>query len=363
MSETSTTAMLVGTRDMLAAQADAVTATVPRVEVEGALASEPPAELTLEVWRPKEGGQVEKHMVDVAWRREDLESVLADLDADAITFSFDRVALERAIDGAEVEGHGLREAAVVLSIAAAAAVSGASAASAEPGGAVVSQPSQVQVGGHDEATFAERGIESGTVAASHDEATYAARGIDPGTVAASHDEATYAARGIDPGTVAASHDEATYAARGIDPGTVAASHDEASYAARGIDPGTVAASHDEASYAARGIDPGTVAASHDEATYAARGIDPGTVAASHDEATYAARGIEPGYVPASHDEATLVTRGVTQEPVAVSDTGSGFDLPSVDPAVAAGIVGGLAGAALIIAAAGFATRRREPGTA
>jgi hypothetical protein len=249
MSETSTTAMLVGTRDMLAAQADAVTATVPRDEVEGALTSEPPAELTLEVWRPKEGGKVEKHFVDVAWKREDLESVLADLDADAITFSFDRVALERAIDGAEVEGHGLREAAVVLSIAAAAAVSGASAASAEPGGAVVSQASQVQVGGHDEATSAERGIESGTVAA------------------------------------------------------------------------------------------------------------------SHDEATFAARGIEPGYVPASHDEATLVTRGVTQEPIAITDTGSGFDLPSVDPAVTAGIVGGLAGAALIIAAAGFAIRRREPGTA
>jgi hypothetical protein len=325
MSETSTTAMLVGTRDMLAAQADAVTATVPRDEVEGALTSEPPAELTLEVWRPKEGGKVEKHFVDVAWKREDLESVLADLDADAITFSFDRVALERAIDGAEVEGHGLREAAVVLSIAAAAAVSGASAASAEPGGAVVSQASQVQVGGHDEATSAERGIESGTVAASHDEATFAARGIESGTVAASHDEATSAARGIEPGTVAASHDEATFAARGIDPGTVAASHDEA--------------------------------------TVVERGIESGTVAASHDEATSAARGIEPGYVPASHDEATLVTRGVTQEPITTTDTGSGIDLPSVDPAVTAGIVGGLAGAALIIAAAGFAIRRREPGTA
>ena len=209
MSETSTTAMLVGTRDMLAAQADAVTATVPRDEVEGALTSEPPAELTLEVWRPKEGGDVEKHIVDVAWKREDLESVLADLDADAITFSFDRVELERALDLPEVEGHGLREAAVVLSIAAAAAAAGASWASAEPGGAVVSQPIQVQVVGHDEATLAARGIDPGTVAASHDEASSAARGIEPGYVAASHDEASIAARGIDPGTVAASHDEAS----------------------------------------------------------------------------------------------------------------------------------------------------------
>ncbi len=344
MSETSTTAMLVGTRDMLAARADAVTATVPRDEVEGALTLDPPAELTLEVLRPKEGGQFEKHVVDVAWRREDLESVLADLDADAITFSFDRGELERALDLPEVEGHGLREAAVVLSIAAAAAVAGAPAASAEPGGAVVSQPIQVQVVGHDEATLT-------------------ARGIDLGTVAAAHDEASAAARGIEPGYVAASHDEATIAARGIESGTVAASHDEASLAARGIEPGYVAASHDEATIAARGIESGTVAASHDEASLAARGIEPGTVAASHDEATLAARGVEPGYVTASHDEATLVARGVVPEPVAVADTGSGFDLPSVDTGVAAGIAGGLAGAALLIAAAGFATRRREPGPA
>jgi hypothetical protein len=268
MSETSTTAMLVGTRDMLAARADAVTATVPRDEVEGALTSEPPAGLTLEIWRPREGGDIEKRIVDVGWKREDLESLLADLDADAITFSFDRAELERALDEPEVEGHGLREAAVVLGIAAAAAATGASSASAGFGEAVLPQSSQVQVGGHDEATFA-----------------------------------------------------------------------------------------------ARGIEPGYVAASHDEATFAARGIDPGTVAASHDEATFAARGIEPGYVPASHDEATFAARGIASEPVAVAHTGSGFDLPSVDPAVTAGIAGGLAGAALIIAAAGFATRRREPGPA
>ena len=47
MDETSTTAMLVGTRDMLAEQSNALTATVSRDDIEGALASEPPDYLIL----------------------------------------------------------------------------------------------------------------------------------------------------------------------------------------------------------------------------------------------------------------------------------------------------------------------------
>jgi len=55
-----------------------------------------------------------------------------------------------------------------------------------------------------------------------------------------------------------------------------------------------------------------------------------------------------------------VERGVgTPAPV---DSGTSFELPSVDPGTAAAI-GGLAGAGLIIAAAGFAVRRNRPGTA
>lgn len=359
MSETSTTAMLVGTPEMFSRQPGAVTATVEREEIEEALSSEPPAELVLEILRNVEGRtEVERRTLNVAWNRSDLESLLAVPDASAITLSFDPAELTRALDEPDVEGHGLREAAVVLSIAAAAAV-GASAASAQPDPA--GGIAQVQAVAHDEATLAQRGIETG-VAASHDEATLADRGIESTSVAASHDEASLAARGIDSGTVAASRDEATLAARGIDAGTLAATHDEASLAARGIDGGTLAASRDEATLAARGIQPGTLAASHDEATLAARGIQPGTVA-SHDEASLTARGIEPGYLASTHDEATLTTRGIDvgSQPVSV-DSGSSFDFPSVDPATAAGIAGGLAGAGLLIAAATFATRRREPGT-
>jgi hypothetical protein len=303
MQETSTSATLVGTRQMLAPQSDGLTVTLPREEIEAALASNPPNELILDMLRKVEGtDEPERRTVNVAWNRPDLESVIADVDAEAITFSFDPAELDRLLSGPDVEGHGLREAAVVLSIAAAAAVGGAASASAAA---------------HDEAGLSARGIQ-GTVAA----------------VASTHDEATSAARGIEQTTVAATHDEATSAARGIEPGTVA-----------------VAATHDEATTAARGIEPGTlaVAATHDEATSAARGIESGTVAA----------------IAATHDEATLGARGIEATSPADTATASGsrFDLPSVDPTMAASIAAALGAFGLAILGASFVSRRREPGAA
>ena len=223
MHETSTSATLVGTQLMLA-QSDGLTVTLPREEIEVALASDPPNELILDLLRKVEGAdEPERRTVNVAWTRPDLESVIGDVDAEAITFSFDPAELDRLLSEPDVEGHGLREAAVVLSIAAAAAVGGAASASAA----------------NDEAGLSARGIQ-GTVAAvasTHDEAGMSARGIEAGTVAATHDEATSTARGIEPGTlaVAATHDEAGMSARGIEAGTVPATHDEATLAARGIE--------------------------------------------------------------------------------------------------------------------------------
>ena len=256
MDGTSTSAMLVGTRPMLASQSDRLTVTVGRDEIEAALTSDPPSELALDILRKVEGtDDPERRSVNVAWKREDLESVLGDADAEAITFSFDPAELERLLSEPDVEGHGLREAAVVLSIAAVAAVGGAASAAA------------------------------------------------------------------------ATHDEATFTSRGI--------------------VGTVAATHEEASFTARSIDPGTVAATHEEASFTARGIDPGTVAATHEEASFTARGIEPT-APA---EAATVS------------SGSSFDLPSLDPPLAAGIVAALGAFGLAILGASFVSRRREPGAA
>lgn len=136
----------------------------------------------------------------------------------------------------------------------------------------------------------------------------------------------------------------------------APTHDEATLAARGVDVpiATAIAAHDEAATARDIAGP----AVHDEASTVARGI--GVSLPGPDESTLAARGIAQQATPAVHDEATLVERGVgTPAPV---DSGTSFELPSVDPGTAAAI-GGLAGAGLIIAAAGFAVRRNRVGPA
>ena len=84
-----------------------------------------------------------------------------------------------------------------------------------------------------------------------------------------------------------------------------------------------------------------------------RGIEAPT--ATHDEATLVDRGIEARPV-ATHDEATLAARGIEPTPV---DSGSGFDLPTIDAptaAVSTGIAGGIM---LLITAAGFSARRHR----
>jgi hypothetical protein len=317
MSETSTSAMLVGTPGMVADGANAITATIPRDEIAQALASEPPAELILDVLRARPGAEdPERRTVNIAWSHGDLESLLQLPGDDAVTFYFDSTELERVIGDAEVEGHGLREAAVVLSIAAAAAVGAGQAQASVPDLGNVSQP-QVAVVVHDEASSTERGIGVQAVASTHDEAGSAARGIEAGTMPAVKDEATLVARGIE--HAPAVKDEATLVARGIEPGTTPAIHEEATLVARGIE---------------------HAPALHDEATLVARGID----------------------TPAVHDEATVVARGIVEDtPVAVGDTGSGIEFPSIEPATAAAVTGALAGAGLLIVGAAFATRRRELG--
>jgi hypothetical protein len=114
-------------------------------------------------------------------------------------------------------------------------------------------------------------------------------------------------------------------------------------------PAVVAPGHGEAGTAST-LASGTVA--NDEAGAAARGI--GVTIPGADETTLAARGITPA--PAVHDEATLVDRGLQTAPVAV-DSGTSLDLPNVDAGTAA-VIGGLAGASLLIIGGTFVARRR-----
>ena len=255
MSETSTSAMLVGTPGMIADRASAITATIPRDEIAQALTSEPPAELILDVLRGRPGAQdPEQRTVNIAWGQGDLESLLRLPGDDAVMFYFDSAELERLFEEAEVEGHGLREAAVVLSIAAVAAV-GAGKAQAVPDLRDASQP-LVTAAAHDEASLTERGIGLQAAASVHDEAGSAERGIEPGTTPAVHDEATLVARGIE--HAPAVHDEATLVARGIDAPAV---HDEATVVARGIvEDSPVVVGDTGSGFEFPSVEPGTAAA-------------------------------------------------------------------------------------------------------
>jgi hypothetical protein len=317
MEMTSTKAELVHIRDF----PESVTATIPRADFEAALGLEEPAELFLEV-RGLEGDvKGESRDVSVTWTKEDLEQLLAETTGPAITLAFDQDELQSILAEPEVDAHGFREKALILTVAAAAAAgSGASVAAA----------------------------------ATHDEAGLTARGITPSYLAV-HDEAGLTARGIEATPLVASHDEAGLTARGIQ---TAAANDEATLAARGIDAGSLPATNDEATLAARGIDAGSLPAPHDEASLAARGIDAGSLPAAHDEASLAARGIDAGHLAASHDEASLTARGITPADTG-GDGGLAIDVPTIDATTAAAVGAGVAGLGLLITAAGFAARRQR----
>jgi hypothetical protein len=378
---TSATAKLVGTPEDVGGRPDAASVTLAREEIEEALASDEPLELILSVDR----GAGTPQDVRVAWERSDLEKVLVGTDAGGITFSFDRAELYRALEHPDFEGHGIREM-VLLTVAAAASSTALAASTASgqilegTGGGGQSSVTAVQPGdpgtipylsqgtGVDESLFqgeqtAQPG-DPGTIpylsqGTGVDESLFqgeqTAQPGDPGTIPyLSHgtgvDENLFQGEASPSGDLAtpAIHDEASASARGVE--QVVPGSDEAGLAARGItDETAVSLGHDEASTAS---DLANLAGIHDEATPAARGVD--QIVPGADEATLSARGI---HTPAVHDEGTLVDRGI-ESPAAPVDSGTGFEMPSVDSGTAAAI-GGLAGAGLLIVGAAFAARRQR----
>jgi hypothetical protein len=309
---TSTTALLVRPEDA-GGRPPAATISVAREEIEEALASDEAPELTLEV----QLRETERRELHVAWERSDLESILAGAGPGRIAFSFEPSELYRALEHPDFEGHGFREA-VLLTVAAASASAAVAVTTAQ--------------GGIAEGTGVGGGATATMVSPGHAEAGTAAALASAGST---KDEAGSTARGI--GVTIPGADEATLGARGIDPPVAAVGHDEALTRSAITSP----TANDELGATARGI---------------------GVTSPGADEATLAARGIEVQATPVAHDEATLVQRGVEPAPVTV-DSGTGFDLPSVDAGTAA-VVGGLAGAGLLLIVGGtFATRRRTTGTA
>lgn len=270
MEVTSTKAALVGNGDVDATSRLKVT--LPRYEVEAALAETEQPELVLDVLRGVGPDRdAERHSISVAWDPGDIEKLLKETPGDAITFAFDPDEIERLIDY-DVEAHGLREKALVLSVAV--GVAATSATGAMAGYDQIGPPDRpvpATATAHDEQTLDQRGIVT-PAAAVNDERTLADRGIEQ-AAASRPDEATLAQRGIEQ-TAASRPDEATLAQRGIDQ-TAVSRPDEATLAQRGI-PDNVVGVPDEAGLTQRGIE--TPAQSPSVAVSADDGfaIDPST---------------------------------------------------------------------------------------
>src|SRR5919204_4351367 len=108
MAEARTKAKLVGAAPFETARA--VSATVPRSEIEQAAKAKKPAPLVLDITRSGDGGgaDVSAHTLEIKWDKRDLETLLITTSGDEVTLTFDRGELEHAIE-ADVEAHGLRE--------------------------------------------------------------------------------------------------------------------------------------------------------------------------------------------------------------------------------------------------------------
>jgi hypothetical protein len=104
--------------------------TVPRAQVEEALHSEEPVDLWLDIERSVEGEGRETQRLALAWERQDLEQLLEN-DGSEITLTFDEAELQRLLDE-DVEAHGMREKAAVLTVVVGIAAAGASSAIAMP---------------------------------------------------------------------------------------------------------------------------------------------------------------------------------------------------------------------------------------
>jgi hypothetical protein len=300
MEMTSTRARLVDTLPE-----GALSTTVSRSEIEDALNAEEPPELILEVRRDSE-----EKVVTVAWEKADLERLLSDATADAVMFSFDREELVKALDAPDVEGHGLRETAAILTIAAAAAAGASTAAAAPDLG--------TGIAGSGAAIETQAPVDAGT-------------GIQAAAAAA--DATTIADRGIDVQRAAA-------AAPSDSSSDLAAAHWAKEAAASAPDASLIV---DRGIEAQRGLE--ATAAAADASLIVDRGVDVQS-ARSAEASLIVDRGIEV-------QRAASLASAETPPP---SDGGWSIEAPSFDATTAA-VAGGVGGALLLITAAGFSMRR------
>ena len=98
----------------------ALTATLPRSDIEAALQDEAGADLFLEIARIQNGERNDRR-IKVEWSREDLEKLLQGASGDTVSCTFDADELERMLNDPDFEAHGLKEKAAIVTVAVAAA--------------------------------------------------------------------------------------------------------------------------------------------------------------------------------------------------------------------------------------------------
>jgi len=330
---TGAAAMLVGSAEDVGGRPDAATITLEREEIEEALASDEPLDLILAV----KAGETGPRDVRVTWQRGDLETVLGKVETGPVTFSFDRAELYRALEHPDFEGHGMREIVLLVAAASTSAALMASTASAQVmdagGGGAVGAVMDASGGGTTGAVLdaSGGGATGAAMDASGGGTTGAAMDASGGGTTGAAMDASGGSGGAG-AAIVPGHGEASTASTLGTSVTAAPGHAEAATA------GILAASaaiHDEAGATARGV--GQTIPGNDEATLVARGVDPAIAAA-----------IGSGDATTARDLATP----------AAPTSGSSFDLPSIDAGTAA-VVGGLAGAGLLILGGAFAARRQR----
>jgi hypothetical protein len=106
-----------------------ISATVSRSEIEDVLRNDGQPELVLQMAR--RNGNAETRTLEIDWEPKELEELLRRTSGESVTLVFNGDELERAFE-ADVEAHGMREAAATFAVMAAVATGSASHAAAAP---------------------------------------------------------------------------------------------------------------------------------------------------------------------------------------------------------------------------------------
>jgi hypothetical protein len=95
-----------------------IATSVPRSDIEEALASGTTSEFFLDLARERDGEREAEQRIIVTWEQDDLKKLLQSTTGDEVTFAFKPDELARAFEEPDVEAQGLRERMAVLTIAA-----------------------------------------------------------------------------------------------------------------------------------------------------------------------------------------------------------------------------------------------------